>query len=103
MAGHWAAYLQCDGYTPSIDGIWFNSEAECQAWIDEAAKASPVPPVHVDGFDRAFDRVTIPLSDLAQFKTAAVLLATAEPPAPEGLRILLRDLLARYGIDTEAD
>jgi hypothetical protein len=103
MAGRWMPSLQCDGYIPSIDGAWFNTEAECQAWIDEAAKASPVPPVRVDGRELAFDRVTIPQSDLSDFLGAAALLATAEPRAPFALRTGLRDLLARYGIPVEVD
>lgn len=41
FAGLWVPQLQCDGYIPSVDGIAFDTEAECQAWIDEAVKAAP--------------------------------------------------------------
>jgi hypothetical protein len=41
FAGFWVPNIQCDGYIPAIDGIGFSTEAQCQAWIDEAVKAAP--------------------------------------------------------------
>jgi hypothetical protein len=41
FAGCWVPSIQWNGSTVGVDGIAFYTEAECQAWIDEAVKAAP--------------------------------------------------------------
>lgn len=102
FAGHWVPQLQCDGYIPSVDGIAFNSAADCQAWINEAAKAAPLPPQEsYPSMPRsASDAVAIPPADLSVLLAAAAVVAGDES-APELLKPLVAEVAKRYKVRIE--